>query len=94
MSVKINDGITPELKRLARRVAALPKQITVTRPVYARIASLGDPRQQPTAFAQLGLRCIGPAGGLNQKPIQQLDHVSVSSSIKSITEHIRRQIAP
>ena len=94
MNVKINDGITPELKRLAHRVAALPKQITVTRPVYARIASLGDPRQQPMALAKLGFKCIPPAGASNQKPIQQLDHVSVSSSIKSITEHIRRQIAP
>jgi len=94
MNSKIKDGITPELKRLARRVKALPKQITVTRPTYARIASLGDPRQQPRALAKLGFKCIGPAAGSDQEPIQRLDHTPAVPSVKSAAEHIRRQIAP
>ena len=72
MITQVRDSITPALKLLARRVAALPRQITVTRPTYVRIASLGDTRQQPSAFAGPGVKYarIRPTDGSDQKPIQ------------------------
>ena len=92
MKIKINDGITPALKQLAQRVKALPKQITVTRPTYVRIESLGDPKQ-PIIFTMNGVKCLYTGGGLGPKAVRLRDLTHESPSVKAAAEHIRRQIA-
>jgi hypothetical protein len=72
MITQVRDSITPALKRLARGVAALPRQINVPRPTFVRIASLSDTKRQSNAFAGPGVKCarIRPTDGSDQNSIQ------------------------
>ena len=80
--------ITPALKELARRAATLPQQVRVpaTPPAYARIASLGQPIQAPSALASLGFRTFPPP------PVSATEPRPSPQALQEVAEKITRHL--